>query len=64
MTEEELIEELARLIYDGHNCASDEVAVKAYSLVLRHLINDVIDPRDSTRGIIYSLESRLKEHEE
>lgn len=35
-----------------------------YAMVLRHLLNRVIDPRDSARGIIFSLESRLKELEE
>src|SRR5690606_12825742 len=34
-----------------------------YAMVLRHLLNHVVDPRDSARGIIFSLESRLKELE-
>lgn len=64
MSEEEFIEELSQRIYDWHNYVSDEVAVKSYRLILRHFIDDVIDPRDSARGIIFSLERRLKELEE
>jgi len=64
MTEEEFMDGLLYGKYSPMRGYDKDFAEWVYAHILRHLLNDVIDPRDSARGIIFSLESRLKELEE
>ncbi|MFB9661547.1 hypothetical protein ACFQS3_02375 [Glycomyces mayteni] len=65
MTEEEFIRLLeAQSEMETYEGVPDYTrSVRAYRAVLAHLLDNVVDPRDSAKGIVHALESRLKKLE-
>lgn len=58
-----LVQELLVVGEDIDNGEPMNVAVDVYHMVLKHLLDNVINPKDSARGIIFGLQKRLKELE-
>jgi len=57
MTEEEALQQMDVLsdYFDGW---SRQDSIKVYETVIRHLLQDVINPKDSARGIIFALQRK------